>query len=52
VDLKLAPKGCVFSKLLDYVFKNILIILGPIVNMIGGLVQPLNEQENLRFDNQ
>lgn len=31
---------------------NMLIILGTIVNMIGGLIGPLNEHENFHFDSE
>jgi hypothetical protein len=39
-------------KELDLRVQNMLIILDSILNLIGGPILPLNEHENLYFDNE
>ena len=45
-------EGIVYFKVIGLHAQYILTILGSIVNMIGGLIWPLDEQENLHFDDE
>lgn len=45
-------KGIMYLKEIELRFQNILTILGSILNIIGGTIWPLNEYDNLHFDNE